>query len=47
LREPAPAPGPNSAALTKPSLTYDHCCLTREEAARFMAVIIRDLQKGN
>jgi pyruvate dehydrogenase E2 component (dihydrolipoamide acetyltransferase) len=29
------------------SLTFDHRCVTGGEAARFMAAIIRDLQKGN
>jgi pyruvate dehydrogenase E2 component (dihydrolipoamide acetyltransferase) len=29
------------------SLTFDHRCVTGGEAARFMAVVIRDLQKGN
>jgi pyruvate/2-oxoglutarate dehydrogenase complex dihydrolipoamide acyltransferase (E2) component len=29
------------------SLTFDHRCATGGEAARFMAAVIRDLQKGN
>jgi pyruvate dehydrogenase E2 component (dihydrolipoamide acetyltransferase) len=29
------------------SLTFDHRCVTGGEAARFMAAVIRDLQKGN
>jgi len=29
------------------SLTFDHRCITGGEAARFMAAVIRDLQKGN
>ncbi len=29
------------------SLTFDHRCVTGGEAARFMAALIRDLQKGN
>jgi 2-oxoisovalerate dehydrogenase E2 component (dihydrolipoyl transacylase) len=29
------------------SLTFDHRCSTGGEAARFMAAVIRDLQKGN
>ena len=43
LREPAPEPAHDSAKLIKPSLTYDHRRLAPAEAARFMAVIIRDL----
>jgi pyruvate dehydrogenase E2 component (dihydrolipoamide acetyltransferase) len=29
------------------SLTFDHRCVTGGEAARFLAAVIRDLQKGN
>jgi pyruvate dehydrogenase E2 component (dihydrolipoamide acetyltransferase) len=29
------------------SLTFDHRCITGGEAARFLAAVIRDLQKGN
>src|SRR5262249_21293384 len=29
------------------SLTFDHRCITGSEAARFMAAVIRDLQKGS
>ena len=29
------------------SLTFDHRCVTGGEAARFMAALIRDLQKGS
>jgi pyruvate dehydrogenase E2 component (dihydrolipoamide acetyltransferase) len=29
------------------SLTFDHRCITGGEAARFMAAVIRDLQKGS
>jgi 2-oxoisovalerate dehydrogenase E2 component (dihydrolipoyl transacylase) len=29
------------------SLTFNHRCITGGEAARFLAAVIRDLQKGN
>ena len=29
------------------SLTFDHRCVTGGEAARFLAAVLRDLQKGN
>ena len=29
------------------SLTFDHRCVTGGEAARFLAAVVRDLQKGN
>jgi pyruvate dehydrogenase E2 component (dihydrolipoamide acetyltransferase) len=29
------------------SLTFDHRCITGGEAARFLAAVIRDLQKGS
>jgi 2-oxoisovalerate dehydrogenase E2 component (dihydrolipoyl transacylase) len=44
----ATAGGDIAAHLRMPlSLTFDHRCVTGGEAARFMAALIRDLQKGS
>jgi len=45
--QPYPS-GSIEAHLRMPlSLTFDHRCVTGGEAARFLAAVIRDLQKGN